>query len=151
MKKCLITIFAFSITAAFSPAYQALAHETVDFNGTIEIKVADETIKEEVSGAVTISQWGHGDTNGNFDEAIFSFEFGSETTGCGDSLDEETIRVSSYRENKYSIKTDEFPLDLSEDGIADVIERILNKHGKTVQDAIDMDECFSITDGSGTT
>ncbi|MCF6155153.1 MAG: hypothetical protein E3K36_07855 [Candidatus Brocadia sp.] len=151
MKNYLIPIFAFSITAAFGFACQVFAHETVDFNGTIEIRVGNEIIKEEVGGQVTVSHWGHGETNGNFDEAIFYFDFGPETTECGDSLDEETVRVSSYRENKYSVKTDDFPLDLSEDGIADVIERILNKYGKTVQNAIDIDECFSITDGSGTT
>ena len=32
-----------------------------------------------------------------------------------------------------------------------VIQRILNKYGKTVQDALGLDECFSMTDGAGTT
>lgn len=108
-------------------------------------------IKEDVRGEAVISQWGHEETNGNFDEAIFNFGFGAETSECGEPLEEFTVKVSSYRENKYTIKSEEFPFDLCEDGMSAVVQRILNKYGKTVQDALGLDECFSVTDGSGTT
>ncbi len=195
MKKYLTLLFAFSIIIVFGTVYQAVAHETVNFTGTIEIKIRvpeekkilywtcemhpsvkrkkpgkcpncgmdlfpvyekgkkipETVITEDVEGTATVSQWGHEETNGNFDEAIFNFEFGAGTSKCGDPLDELTVKVSSYRENKYTIKSKKFLLDLSEDGMSAVIQRIMNKNGKTVQDVLGLDECFSMADGSGTT
>lgn len=114
-------------------------------------KISETILTEEVGGTVAVSQWGHEETNGNFDEAIFNFEFGAETSECGDPLDELTVKVRSYRENKYTIESTKFPLDISEDGMSAVIQRILNKNGNTVQNALGLDECFSMTDGSGAT
>lgn len=151
MKKYLIPIFVFSLVAGFCAGRCAFAHKTVDFHGTIQIAGLGGKIKEEVEGEVAVSQWGHEETHGNFEEALFYFVFPSENTGCGNLLNEGTATVSVYRENKYSTKTKKFPLDVSEDGMAEVIERILNKHGEIVQNTLGLDECFSITDGTGTT
>lgn len=138
------------LLSSLSITYQAYAHQTVDFKGTIGIKVENENFQENVHGTVSIAQWGHEETNGNFEEAIFNFEFGTETSSCGAALDAKSVRVSSYRENKFNTTSKAFPLDLSEDGMAIVLERILNKHGTTLQEALALDECFSITDGAGT-
>lgn len=151
MKNYLIPVLVFSIAAASNAGHYAFAHETVDFHGIIQIAGLGEKIKEDVEGEVTVSQWGHGETHGNFEEAFFKFMFPSENTGCGNLLDEGTATVSVYRENKYTTKSRRFPLDLSEDGMAEVIERVLNKHGEMVQNALKLEECFSITDGAGTT
>ncbi len=151
MKNYLIPVLAFSILAASNAGHYAFAHETVDFHGTIQITGLGEKIKEDVEGEVAVSQWGHGETHGNFEEAFFKFMFPSENTGCGSLLDEGTVTVSVYRENKYTTKSKRFPLDFSEDSMAEVIERILNKHGDLVQNELGLDECFLITDGEGTT
>lgn len=151
MKKYLIPIFAFSLVVVFHAEHYAFAHKTVDFHGTIQIAGLDEKIKEEVEGEVAVSQWGHEETHGNFEEAIFEFMFASGSTECGNLMNEGTATVSVYRENTYTTKSKKFPLDFSEDGMAEVIERILNKHGEMVQNALGLDECFSMTDGAGTT
>lgn len=151
MKKCYIGAFVFLLSSVFSSVHPSFAHQIVDFKGTVKIEIEGKIINEKVEGQVAISQWGHEETNGNFDEAIYNFEFGEGTSECGDFLDELTVKVSSYRENNYTIESTKFPLDLSEDGMSAVIERILNNHGKTIQDALGLDECFSMTDGSGTT
>lgn len=107
MKKCLISIFAFLFVAAFISTYQALAQETYDFSGTIQVKVGKKKIKEDVNGTVdgTMTEEGgfikkknskssHDDTGGStFESATFSFEFGADDTECGDTLDEESIEV----------------------------------------------------------
>ncbi len=151
MKKYLIPIFAFSLVVVFCAEHHAFAHKAVDFHGAIQIAGLGEKIKEDVDGEVAVSQWGHEETHGNFEEAFFQFVFPSENTECGNLLDEGTATVSVYRENKYTTKSKKFPLDFSEDGMAEVIERILNKHGEIVRNALGLDECFSITDGEGTT
>ena len=102
MKKCHIGAFVFLFLSIFSAVHQSFAHQTVDFEGTVRIEIEGKIINEKVGGQATISLWGHEETNGNFDEAIYNFVFGTETSECGDSLDEITVKLSSYRENKYT-------------------------------------------------
>ncbi|MCF6155775.1 MAG: hypothetical protein E3K36_11105 [Candidatus Brocadia sp.] len=151
MKKCLASILVFLFVVAFGFECQTFAHQTVNFDGTITISGLNEEIVGSVKGVADITQWGHDETNGNFDEAIFKFELASEDSECGSILNAGTATVNAYRKNKYSVTSKKFPLDLCEDGMADVLERILNKYGKTVQDALGLDECFSITNGGGVT
>lgn len=151
MKRYLARFFVFLFVVVFGSECQTFAHQAINFYGTIKISVLNEEIAESVKGVADITQWGHGETNGNFDEAILKFELVSEESECGDLLDVGTATVSAYRKNKYSVTSKKFPLDLCEDGMAGVIERILNKYGKTVQETLDLDECFSITNGGGTT
>ncbi|KKO19576.1 MAG: hypothetical protein DCC43_08695 [Candidatus Brocadia sp.] len=151
MKKGLTGVLVFLIVIAFGSKCQIFAHQMVHFDGTITISGLNEEITEEVKGVVDITQWGHDETNGNFDEAMFQFELVSEQSECGNLLDVGTATISGYRRNEYSITSEKFPLDLCEDGMAVVMERILNKHGKTVQDGLGLDECFSISDGGGIT
>lgn len=151
MKKCLACVLAFLFVIAFGSECHIFAHQSVYFDGNIMISGLNEEITEEVKGVADITQWGHGETNGNFDEAMFKFELISEESECGNLLDIGTATVSAYRKNKYSVTSKKFPLDLCEDGMAVVLERILNKHGKTVQDGLGLDECFSIFNGEGTT
>ncbi|TLD41453.1 MAG: hypothetical protein JETT_2300 [Candidatus Jettenia ecosi] len=151
MKKCLIGICVSLFVVSFSNVHQAFAHYMTNFNGTIKIEGLNETIHKKVTGQVTIDQWGHDDSGGNFEEALFDFKFKAGTTECGDPLKKKTVRVSSYRENKYKVTSKNFPLDLSEDGMAIVIERILNKYSKVVQESLELDECVTLMDDHGTT
>ncbi len=152
MKKRLFGVLVFLLASAPGFGSRIFAHEAVDFEGTIQIVGLNEKITEKVSGSVAVTQWGHGvDTGGNFEEAIFTYTFGTQTTGCGDVLDEESVRVSAYREDEYSVTTKKFPMDFSEDGMASVIERILIKYASMVQDTLGWDECFTMSDGTGTT
>lgn len=151
MKRGRTGFFVFLFVVVFGSECQTFAHQAVNFHGTIRISGLHEEIVEPVKGVADIVRWGHEETNGNFDEAILKFELVSEESECGVLLEAGTATVSSYRENKYSVTSKKFPLDLCEDGMADVIERILNKYGKTVQDALGLEECFSIANGSGIT
>lgn len=151
MKKYLFSIYISLFVVSFSNVHQAFAHYMTNFNGTIKIKGLNETIHEKVTGQVTIAEWGHDDTGGNFGEASFYFKFKAGTTECCDPLKKKTVRVSSYREDEYKVTSKNFPLDLSEDGMAIVIERILNKYSKVVQESLGLDECVTLMDGHGTT
>lgn len=151
MKKFFGCIVVILFVVVSGSRCKIFAHQAENFDGTFMISGLNEEITEAVKGVAEITQWGHDETNGNFDEAMLKFEFKSENSECGNLLDIGTVTVSAYRENKYSITSKKFPLDLCEDGMAQVVERILNKYGKTVQNTLGLDECFSITNGEGVT
>lgn len=165
MKKYLIGIFIFLFVAAFSSAYEVFAQETYDFDGTIQVKVGKKKLKEDVSGTVDITMTeeeeeefvkkgntksSHDDSGGGsaFESATFNFEFGTEDTECGDALDEEEIEVDAEPQedggggSKTSVR-----IELDQNMMTDVIARILEKNGATVQEALDLDDCFSTTGG----
>ena len=163
MKKCLIGIFVFLFVVAFSSAYQAFAQETYDFNGTIQVKVGKKKLKEDVSGTVDITMTeeeefikkgntksSHDDSGGGstFESATFNFEFGTEDTECGDALDEEEIEVDAEpQEDRGGGSKTNVRIELDQNSMTDVIARILEKNGATVQEELDLDDCFSTTGG----
>ncbi len=167
MKKYFIGIFIFLFVVAFSSAYELFAQETYDFDGIMQVKVGKKKIKEEVNGTVDItmteeeefvkkgnSKSGHEDSSGGstFESATFDFEFGADDTECGDTLDEESIEVDANpQENggggggsKRNVR-----IEFDQNSMTDVIARILEKNGATVQEALDLDDCFSTTGGTG--
>src|SRR3990167_724906 len=165
MKKYLVGVFIFLFVAAFSSAYEVFAQETYDFNGTIQIKVGKKKIKEDVAGTVDVTMTEEeeefakkdkvklSDSNSStFEEATFYFEFGAEDTDCGETLDEESIEVDSNpQENggggggsKRNVR-----IEFDQNSMTDVIARILEKNGETVQEVLDLDDCFSTTGGTG--
>ena len=168
MKKYLIGVFIFLFVAAFSSAYEVFAQETYDFNGTIQVKVGKKKLKEEVNGTVDITmteeeeeefvkkgniKLSH-DSGGDstFEEATFYFEFGADETECGETLDEESIEVDANpQENgggsggsKRNVR-----IEFDQNSMTDIIARILEKNGETVQEVLDLDDCFSTTGGTG--
>ena len=163
MKKCLIGIFVFLFVVAFSSAYQAFAQETYDFDGTIQVKVGKKKLKEDVSGTVDITMTeeeefikkgntksSHDDSGGGstFESATFNFEFGTEDTECGDALDEEEIEVDAEpQEDRGGGSKTNVRIELDQNSMTDVIARILEKNGVTVQEELDLDDCFSTTGG----
>lgn len=163
MKKCLIGIFVFLFVVAFSSAYQAFAQETYDFDGTIQVKVGKKKLKEDVSGTVDITMTeeeefikkgntksSHDDSGGGstFESATFNFEFGTEDTECGDALDEEEIEVDAEpQEDRGGGSKTNVRIELDQNSMTDVIARILEKNGATVQEELDLDDCFSTTGG----
>ena len=163
MKKYLVGVFIFLFVAAFSSAYEVFAQETYDFNGTIQIKVGKKKIKEDVAGTVDVTMTEEeeefakkdkaklSDSNGStFEEATLYFEFGADDTECGDTLDEESIEVDANPQgdggggSKGNVR-----IELDQNLMTDVIARILEKNGTTVQEALDLDDCFSTTGGGG--
>src|SRR3989339_1765166 len=166
MKKYLIGVFIFLFVAAFSSAYEVFAQETYDFNGTIQVKVGKKKLKEEVNGTVDITmteeeeeefvkkgniKLSHDSGGGStFEEATFYFEFGADETECGETLDEESIEVDANPQgdggggSKGNVR-----IELDQNLMTDVIARILEKNGTTVQEALDLDDCFSTTGGGG--
>ena len=165
MKKYMIGVFIFLFVAAFSSAYEAFAQETYDFDGTIQIKVGKKKIKEHVAGTVDVTMTEEeeefakkdkvklSDSNSStFEEATFYFEFGAEDTDCGETLDEESIEVDSNpQENggggggsKRNVR-----IEFDQNSMTDIIARILEKNGETVQEVLDLDDCFSTTGGTG--
>jgi len=168
MKKYLIGVFIFLFVAAFSSAYEVFAQETYDFDGTIQIKVGKKKLKEEVYGTVDITmseeeeeefikkgnaKLSHDDSDDSgstFESATFYFEFGAEDTDCGDTLDEEEIEVDANPQDdggggsKTNVR-----IELDQNSMTDLIARILEKNGSIVQDALDLDDCFSTTGGGG--
>jgi len=163
MKKYLIGVFIFLFVAAFSSAYEVFAQETYDFNGTIQIKVGKKKIKEDVAGTVDVTMTEEeeefakkdkaklSDSNGStFEEATFYFEFGADDTECGDTLDEEAIEVDAEpQEDGGGGSKTNVRIELDQNSMTDVIARILEKNGSIVQDALDLDDCFSTTGGGG--
>lgn len=81
-------------------------------------------------------------------KAKFKFEFGSEVTECGDPLDEKSfeIKTSPQDNNAGGEDLDQVRLQLDQNVMTSVIERILKKNGKTVRDALGLDDCFFATD-----
>jgi len=168
MKKCLVSIIAFLLVVAFSSAYEVFAQETYDFNGTIQVKVGKKKLKEEVNGTVDITmseeeeeefvkkgniKLSHDSGGGStFEEATFYFEFGADETECGETLDEESIEVDANpQENgggsggsKRNVR-----IEFDQNSMTDIIARILEKNGETVQEVLDLDDCFSTTGGTG--
>ncbi len=163
MKKYMISVFIFLFVAAFSSAYEVFAQETYDFDGTIQIKVGKKKIKEDVAGTVDVTMTEEeeefakkdkanlSDSNGStFEEATFYFEFGADDTDCGDTLDEEEIEVDANPQDdggggsKTNVR-----IELDQNSMTDLIARILEKNGSIVQDALDLDDCFSTTGGGG--
>ena len=167
MKKYLVGVFIFLFVAAFSSAYEVFAQETYDFNGTIQIKVGKKKLKEEVYGTVDITmseeeeeefikkgnaELSHDDSGSGstFESATFDFEFGTDDTECGDTLDEETIEVDAEpQEDGGGGSKGNVRIELDQNLMTDVIARILEKNGTTVQEALDLDDCFSTTGGGG--
>ena len=166
MKKYLIGVFIFLFVAAFSSAYEVFAQETYDFDGTIQIKVGKKKLKEEVYGTVDITmseeeeeefikkgnaKLSHDDSDDSgstFESATFYFEFGAEDTDCGDTLDEEEIEVDANpQEDGGGGSKGNVRIELDQNLMTDVIARILEKNGTTVQEALDLDDCFSTTGG----
>ncbi|HHT9111817.1 MAG: hypothetical protein HZA47_09155 [Planctomycetes bacterium] len=163
MKKYLIGVFIFLFVAAFSSAYEVFAQETYDFDGTIQVKVGKKKLKEDVSGTVDITMTeeeefikkgnaksSHDDSGGGsaFESATFNFEFGTEDTECGDTLDEEEIEVDAEpQEDGGGGSKTNVRIELDQNSMTDVIARILEKNGATVQEALDLDDCFSTTGG----
>ena len=166
MKKYFIGIFIFLFVVTLSSAHQVFAQETYDFSGTIQVKVGKKKLKEEVNGTVDITMTeeeefikkgtiksGSGDSDGGgsaFESATFNFEFDADDTECGDTLDEESIEVDAEPQedggggSKRSVR-----IEFDQNSMTDVIGRILEKNGSIVQDALDMDDCFSTTGGGG--
>src|SRR3989339_1398373 len=164
MKKCLVSIIAFLLVVAFSSAYEVFAQETYDFNGTIQVKVGKKKIKEEVYGTVDVLmseeefvkkgniKLSCDDSVGGstFEEATFNFEFGADETECGDTLDEEAIEVDAEpQEDGGGGSKTNVRLELDQNAMTDIVGRILEKYGTTVQEALDLDDCFSTTGGTG--
>lgn len=166
MKKYFVGVFIFLFVAALSSTHQAFAQETYDFEGVIQVKVGKKKIKEEVNGTadVTMSEGeeefikkenaksSHEDSGGGstFEEATFSFEFGADDTECGDTLDEESIEVDTYpQEDGGGGSKKNVRIELDQNAMTDLIGRILEKYGATVQEALDLDDCFSTTGGTG--
>ncbi len=163
MKKYLIGVFIFLFVASFSSAYEVFAQETYDFDGTIQVKVGKKKLKEGVSGTVDITmseeeefikkgntKSSHDDSGGGstFESATFNFEFGTEDTECGDALDEEEIEVDAEpQEDGGGGSKTNVRIELDQNSMTDVIARILEKNGATVQEALDLDDCFSTTGG----
>ena len=166
MKKCLVSIIAFLLVVAFSSAYEVFAQETYDFDGIIQVKVGKKKLKEEVNGTVDITMTeeeeefikkgnlksSHDDSGGGstFESATFDFEFGADDTECGDTLDEESMEVDAEPQedggggSKRSVR-----LEFDQNAMTDIVSRILEKYGATVQEALDLDDCFSTTGGTG--
>jgi hypothetical protein len=162
MKKYFVGIFIFLFVAALSSAQQVFAQETYDFNGTIQVKVGKKKITEEVNGTVdiimneeeeefakkkTVKSYYYDDAGSPIESATFSFEFGAEDTDCGDTLDEETIEVDAEPQDGGGGSKRSVRLEFDQNSLADLISRILEKHGGTVQEALDLDDCFSATGG----
>lgn len=164
MKKYLIGVFIFLFVAAFSSAYEVFAQETYDFDGTIQVKVGKKKLKEDVYGTLDITMTeeeeefvkkgntksSHDDSGGGsaFESATFNFEFGTEDTECGDTLDEEAIEVDAEpQEDGGGGSKTNVRIELDQNSMTDVIARILEKNGATVQEALDLDDCFSTTGG----
>lgn len=166
MKKYFVGVFIFLFVAALSSAHQAFAQETYDFNGSIQVKVGKKKIKEEVSGTVDVfmseeeydedfvkkgnSKSSHDDYDdeGTFESATFSFDFGADDTECGDTLDEESIEVDAEPQED-SGGSRNIRIEFDQNEMTDIIGRILEKYGATVQEALDLDDCFSTTGGDG--
>jgi len=150
---------------AFSSAYQVFAQETYDFDGAIQVKVGKKKIKEEVYGTVDVtiseeeeefvkkgndkSSHGGSGGGGTFEEATFSFEFGTDDTDCGDTLDEETLEVDAFSQEDGGSSKRNVRIEFDQNSMTDVIARILEKNGATIQEALDLDDCFSTTGGTG--
>ena len=164
MKKYFVGVFIFLFVAALSSVHQVFAQETYDFNGAIQIKVGKKKIKEEVNGTVDIimseeeefikkgnSKSRHDDYGGStFESATFNFEFDADDTECGDTLDEEAIEVDAEpQEDGGGGSKRNVRLEFDQNSLTDVVSRILEKHGVTVQEALDLDDCFSTTGGTG--
>jgi len=164
MKRYMIGVFIFLFVAAFSSAYDVFAQETYDFDGTIQIKVGKKKLKEEVYGTVDITmseeeeeefikkgnaKLSHDDSDDSgstFESATFYFEFGAEDTECGDTLDEEEIEVDAEpQEDGGGGSKTNVRLELDQNAMTDIVGRILEKYGATVQEALDLDDCFSTT------
>lgn len=162
MKKYFVGVFVFMFVAALSSAHQVFAQETYDFNGSIQVKVGNKKIKEEVTGTVDIimseeeefikkgnAKSSHDDYGGStFESATFNFEFDADDTECGDTLDEEAIEVDAEPQgdggggSKRNVR-----LEFDQNAMTDIVSRILEKYGTTVQEALDLDDCFSTTGG----
>ena len=121
-------------------------------------------IKEEVNGTVDIimseeeefikkgnAKSSHDDYGGStFESATFSFDFGADDTECGDTLDEESIEVDAEpQEDGGGGSKRNVRIELDQNAMTDLIGRILEKYGATVQEALDLDDCFSTTGGDG--
>jgi len=166
MKKCLVSIIAFLLVVAFSSAYEVFAQETYDFNGTIQVKVGKKKLKEEVNGTVDITmseeeeeefvkkgniKLSHDSGGGStFEEATFYFEFGADETECGETLDEESIEVEANpQEDGGGGSGRNVRIEFDQSEMTELIGRILDKYSETVQKALDLDDCFSTTGGTG--
>ncbi len=165
MKRCLIGIFAFLFVIVFSSASQTFAQETYDFEGTMQVKVGKKKIKEDVSGTVDItmseeedeefvkkggSKSSHEDSGGSkFESATLNFEFEAEDTDCGDTLDEESIEVDVEPQEDSGGSSKSVRVEFDQNSMTDVIGRMLEKNGAVVQEALDLDDCFSATGGGG--
>lgn len=164
MKKYLIGVFIFLFVAAFSSAYEVFAQETYNFSGTIQVKVGKKKIKEDVRGTVDItmseaeeefvkkgnSKLSYDDScdGSAFESATFNFEFGAEDTECGDTLDEESMEVDAEpQEDRGGGSKTNVRLELDQNAMTDIVGRILEKYGTTVQETLDLDDCFSTTGG----
>ena len=154
----------FLFVIAFSSACQVFTQETYNFNGSIQVKVGKKKIKEEVNGTVDIimseeeefikkgnAKSSHDDYGGStFESATFSFDFGADDTECGDTLDEESIEVDAEpQEDGGGGSKRNIRIEFDQNEMTDVIIRILEKYGATVQESLDLDDCFLTTGGDG--
>jgi len=164
MKKYFVGVFIFLFVAALSSAHQVFAQETYDFNGSIQVKVGKKKIKEEVNGTVDIimseeeefikkgnAKSSHDDYGGStFESATFNFEFGADETECGETLDEESIEVDANpQEDGGGGSGRNVRIEFDQSGMTELIGRILDKYSETVQEALELDDCFSTTGGTG--
>ena len=166
MKNYVVGVFIFLFVASLSYAHQVFAQETYDFSGSIQVKVGKKKIKEEVGGTVDVflsdeeydedfikkgnskSSYDEYDDEGTFEGATFSFDFGEDDTECGDTLYEESIEVDAEPQEDSRGKRN-IRIEFDQNEMTDIIGRILEKYGATVQKALDLDECFSTTGGDG--
>lgn len=144
MKKYFISMLVFLFVVTFSSARQAFAQETRSFEGVVQIKVGTKNFKEEVSGTADIAASDEGGSA--FEDATLDFEFGAVETECGDTLSGETIPVYIFpQEGEGSTSSKRVYLEIDSNNLMDFVARFLEKHGSTVQDELNLGECFSTT------
>lgn len=165
MKKYLAGIFTFLFVIAFSSAHRCFAKETYDFSAIILIKVGKKEIKEELSGTVdvtmseeesiwktnTLPSLGDSSYDDSTFNAAFNFEFGPKDIECGYPLNEEgaEAKVQTFPQDNNSERENlaQNRLELDQNAMSKVVERILKKYWETIQDALDLDDCFSANGG----
>lgn len=141
--------------------------ESYDFNGVIKIKLKKKKVVEEVDGTVDVTM---NEVKDSFIKkrntssihsnsrkgvvsiqgATFKFKFESVDTECGDTLDRVTIKVDAHFQNDGVTESENhIEFDFDSAAMTDVIGRILQINGKTVQSLLNLNDCFSAIGGAG--
>ena len=116
-----------------------------EVNGTVDVtmnEVEEEFVKKENPKASRDDS----DGGSTFEEATFSFEFGADDTECGDTLYEESIEVyANPQEDGGGGSRRNVRIEFDQSGMTELIGRVLDKYGETVQEALELEDCFSST------